>query len=512
MIPGRKYTPEVLLALVWRRKWLVLLPTVFVGCGVAVWVHRLPNVYQSDVVIQVEPPRITQGFARPTERVGERLQAIYQQVTTRPPLEQIIQELELFPEDRTTEKMDGLIAQMRKSIIMKVVSRDTIRVSYTGDDPRKVLQVAERLTSMVIDQSLRDREVLTEGTSEFVEAQLEDARRRLVEREAKLGEFIRRYGGELPAQFEANSQGLRAAEQRIQALNDSINRDRDRKLFVERQMADAAIEDVAFSPTPSRDEGQKLGPTAVRLRAAQEELRAMELRLKPEHPNVVRMKRTVAELQERAAAEAAGLASADDLPVQNPAEALRRNRQNEQAAEIEKLEKDIDSKLNEQDLLRQAVADFQRRIDATPKREAEMKELTRDYDTLQTLYKGLLSKKEDSRIATNVERRQIGEQFKILEPASLPQTPVSPDRLRLNLAGLIGGLLCGLGLVVLLEYLDRSLASDTDVTATLHVPVLATIPLLGSARAARRRQEIAVSAAGFAALVFAAAVAWRLLK
>jgi polysaccharide chain length determinant protein (PEP-CTERM system associated) len=510
LIPGRKYTPEVLLALVWRRKWLVVLPTVFIGCGVAVWVHRLPNVYQSDVAIQVEPPRITQGFVRPTERVGERLQTIYQQVTSRPSLEQIIQEL--YPGNRTTEMMDRLIAQMRKSIVLKVVSRDTIRVSYTGDDASKVLQVAERLASMFIDQSLREREVLTEGTSEFVESQLEDARRRLIATEAKLGEFIRRYGGELPAQLEANSQGLRAAEQRIQALNDSINRDRDRKLFVERQIADAAVEDVTPSSPASRDEGQKLGPTAARLWAAQEELRAMELRLKPEHPNVVRMKRTVVELQERAAAEAAGLASAADSLPANPAEALRRNRQKEQTAEIEKLERDIDSKLNDQELLRQAVAEFQRRIDATPKREAEMKELTRDYDTLQTLYKGLLSKKEDSRIATNVERRQIGEQFKIIEPPVLPQTPVSPDRLRLNLAGLVGGLLCGLGLVALLVYLDRSLASDTDVTATLHVPVLATIPLLGSARAARRRQEIAVSAAGFAALVFAAAVAWRLLK
>jgi protein tyrosine kinase modulator len=512
LIPGRKYTPEVLLALAWRRKWLVLLPTVFIGCGVAVWVHRLPNAYQSEVVIQVEPPRITQGFARPTERIGERLQAIYQQVTSRPPLEQIIQELELYPEDRTTATMDHVVVEMRKSIVLRNVSRDTIRLSYAGDDPRKVLQVVERLASMFIDQSLRDREVLTEGTSEFVEAQLEDARRRLVNTEAKLGDFIRRYGGELPAQLDANSQGLRGAEQRIQALNDSINRDRDRKLFVERQLADAAVEDVTSSPTGSRDEGEKLGPTAVRLRAAQEELRAMELRLKPEHPNVVRMKRTVAELQERAAAEAAGLPSGGDLPAQDPAEVLRRNRQHEQKAEIEKLERDIDSKLNDQELLRQAVAEFQRRIDATPKREAEMKELTRDYDTLQTVYKGLLSKKEDSRIATNVERRQIGEQFKIIEPPVLPQTPVSPDRLRLNLAGLIGGLLCGLGLVALLEYLDRSLASDTDVTATLHVPVLAMIPLLGSARAARRRQEIAVSAAGFAALVFAAAVAWRLLK
>ncbi len=514
MIPGRKYTPEILVAIAWRRKWLIVLPAVVVACGVAMWSHQLPNVYESQVVIHAEPPRITEGFARSGGRAADRLQAAYQRVISRPQLEQIILELDLYPEARDAATMDSLINATRSKIALRNAGRDTFRLTYTGDDPRQVMQVVERLSAMFIDQSLRDREVLAEGTSEFLEAQVEDTRRRLVGTEARLGQFIRQHDGELPAQLDGNSQGLRSAETRLQALNESINRDRDRRLFVERQLADSAVEALALgaAPTVPQQAVEKPGPAAQRLHAAREELRALELRLQPEHPNIVRLKRTIVELQEQADLEAAEGGSTASSP-QNPAEARLRNRQAELQMELEKLDRDIAEKLEDETLLQQAIADYQRRIEATPKREAEMKELTRDYDTLQGLYKGLLSKKEDSQIAANVERRQIGEQFRIVEPATLPQTPISPNRLRLNLIGLIGGLLCGLGLVALLEYLDRTLASEADVIGALNVPVLGTIPLLGGRPDTDRRRWVkVVSALGVVALVFAAAVAWRLLR
>src|SRR5438552_8798898 len=117
------------------------------------------------------------------------------------------------------------------------------------------------------------------------------------------------------------------------------------------------------------------------------------------------------------------------------------------------------------------MADYQKKLEAAPTREAEMSELTRDYETLQTIYRTLLAKKEDSKVAANLERRQIGEQFKVIEPARLPEKPISPDRGRLNALGVIGGLGFGLGLVALLEYRDSSLRSDDDVIPSLALPV-----------------------------------------
>jgi hypothetical protein len=109
-----------------------------------------------------------------------------------------------------------------------------------------------------------------------------------------------------------------------------------------------------------------------------------------------------------------------------------------------------------------------------------MTELTRDYQTLQGLYSSLLAKKEDSKIAANLERRQIGEQFKLLDPARLPEKPFSPNRGRLNMIGMVGGLAVGVLLIGFLEYRDKSFKTDHEVMRVMALPVLAVVPMMQS--------------------------------
>ena len=124
------------------------------------------------------------------------------------------------------------------------------------------------------------------------------------------------------------------------------------------------------------------------------------------------------------------------------------------------------------------AASYQARIEAVPARETELAELTRDHETLQKMYTDLLAKNEESKIAANLERRQIGEQFKILDPARLAEKPFSPNRLRINLLARCGGLVVGLGFAAFLEYRDASFRSQEEVAAVLALPVLAQIPLI----------------------------------
>ncbi len=114
------------------------------------------------------------------------------------------------------------------------------------------------------------------------------------------------------------------------------------------------------------------------------------------------------------------------------------------------------------------------------RRESELTALTRDYETLQNIYTGLLAKKEDAAIAANLERRQIGEQFKVLDSARVPQRPFSPNRMQINAIGSFGGVMLGLLLAALLEYRDSTLKSEDDVRMALSLPVLAAIPLLAT--------------------------------
>lgn len=519
MIPGKKYSPEDVVRIAWRRKWWAILPAVVIAASAAAWVRTLPNLYHSETLILVVPQRVPESYVRSTitTRIEDRLQSITQQILSRTRLERIIQDFNLYAVERRTAIMEDIVERMRKVIEVQVVKGDAFHVGFTSDDARTAMRVTERLASLFIEENLRDREVLAEGTNQFLEAQLEDARRRLIENEKRLEDYRRQHSGELPTQLEANIQGQHNIEMQLQALLESVNRDRDRRLTLERLIADAGTVD-AVSPPPHTvaltPDGVPIGATAAdQLLAAQDTLRAVALRMTPEHPDMLRLKRLVAELQKKADAEALARPVSAGAPALTVAELTRRNRLAEITAEFDKVDRQITQKLGDEKRLRAMLGEYQKRIEAAPARQSELTELTRDYETFQASYKSLLGKKEDSNVSANLERRQIGEQFKILDPARMPERPASPNRPMLQAVGVAAGLAVGLALAVLVEYLDKRLKSEADVKAALNLIVLATIPVLEGPVQPRRWKLVAISVMAFlVATAGAATVVWRLLK
>src|SRR5437660_7031411 len=176
--------------------------------------------------------------------------------------------------------MEDIVDRMRKDISIDIVKGDAFRVSYRAGTPLTAMKVTERLASLFIDESLRDREALAEGTNEFLEAQLDEARRKLVENEKSLEEYQRKYNGELPTQLNANQQGLHNTEMQLQALVETINRDRDRRLIIERLAADANLDPTRDAPAGSVAGGDNAASTqsvAEQLRQAEAGLAALQL-------------------------------------------------------------------------------------------------------------------------------------------------------------------------------------------------------------------------------------------
>ena len=515
MIPGKQYRPEDLLSIAWRRKWLIVIPFVLVAGAAAIGSTFLTNKYRAETLILVVPQRVPESYVKATvtARIEDRLQSISQQILSRPRLEQVIKDFDLYPAQRQSGVMEDVIERMRREIEVVVVKGDSFRIAFESEDPRTAMLVVERLGSLFIEENLRDREVLAEGTNQFLEAQLQDARQRLVDYEKKLSDYQREHSDELPSQMSFNQQAQHNAELQVQSIVDSISADRDRRLILERQIADASVrepEEVTTTRPSTDPDAAAASSPPEQLAAARSNLESLELRFKPEHPDVVRAKRVIADLERRVAADSGAPATARPAPVTvSPARTARENRARQLRDELANLNRQIAAKEDQENRLRGTIGTFQGRIAAAPGRASELSELTRDYSTLQDLYKNLLQKNEDSKIAANLERRQIGEQFKVVEPARLPEKPSSPNRRRINLFAAAIGLAIGVGAAGMLEYTDTAMRSESDVITALALPVLAVIPYIGTSGRKPGKRQLGWASTGAAAVVVA--LVWKLV-
>jgi polysaccharide chain length determinant protein (PEP-CTERM system associated) len=518
VIPGKTYTPEDILDIAKRRMWLIVVPFVLVASVTAFMALRMPNRYRSETVILVVPQRIPESYVRSTvtSRIEDRLQSIGQQILSRTFLERIIVDFDLYPEARRTQPMENIVEDMRRAdISIEPIKGDAFKVSYVSGDPTVAMKVTERLASLFITENRRDREVLADGTNQFLESQLEDARRRLAEHEKKVEDYRRQYSGELPTQVESNLQVIQNTQLQIQALVESTDRDRDRRIVLERSIADASIVEPKVEPAIAPSVAGADAPVSVadELEAAQRALEALQQRLTPQHPDVIRAKKLVRDLTAKLDALPARPATPTTAPVRmTAAESARQLRLRNLQAELQNVDRQIASKEAEEARLRGVMTSYQARVESAPKRESELIELTRDYTTLQQVYTNLLTKREDSKVAANLERRQAGEQFRILDPARMPERPFSPNRLKINLMGAIAGIGLGLGLAAFLEYRDTTLRTDDDVTVAIALPVLAMIPLMVTSDEERQHARRRWLMAGTTAAALAVSVAILLWK
>ncbi|MGH9330884.1 MAG: GumC family protein, partial [Vicinamibacterales bacterium] len=397
MLLGKKYNPQDYASIVWRRRWLVVWPTV-IGVFVALVIcSRLTDLYQSDMLIQVVPQRVPDSFVRSTVtvRVEERLQALSQQLTSRTQLEQMINEFNLYPGERSRLPMEDVVEMMRARIDLEVDSvrrgsrgegGDAFRIRFTHSDPNIAARITQRLGSSIVDQNARDRGALAEATNDFLESELAQARTRLEAHERKLEQFRMRNAGRLPSQLEFNLQAMQSTQLQVQSLVESLARDRDRKMILDRLFTDARTEPAPVPVAPAPQAGDADAATArmsrqQQLELAKARLARLEQRLTPEHPDMVRAKRVIADL-EKQIQEGTEAESASPDAVSTPEQQARRDRLRQMRAELESLDRQIAFKQSEEQRLRQRVGEYQRRIEAVPGIESESISLTRDYDTL----------------------------------------------------------------------------------------------------------------------------------
>src|ERR1051325_10889132 len=320
MLPGKKYTPDDYARMAWKRRWYIAIPAVVIASATAVVSVFLPNWYRASTSILIIPQRVPENLVRPTVTadLNERLNMIQKQILSRTRLERIIQEFNLYERDRKTMIMEDVIEQMRRDINVNVPKTKNRReeisnfsVSFDANDARTAMRVTERLASLFVQENVEDRALLAEQTDQFLKAQLEDSRRRLLEQEKKVQEFRQKNYGRLPDQVQTNLQLLQGAQQRLQNAIEMGNRDRDRLVALDKSLSEmpATTGQTAAIPVPPVRGGQNTDrnppqTTAQQLESARAELRGLQLRLTPDHPDIKRAKRTISELERKSEEEA----------------------------------------------------------------------------------------------------------------------------------------------------------------------------------------------------------------
>jgi hypothetical protein len=202
---------------------------------------------------------------------------------------------------------------------------------------------------------------------------------------------------------------------------------------------------------------------SVSLEQAKEMLSYLQTRYTKNHPDVIRLKKIISDLEEKHEKDEDTSGGAQYIP-------------SNAKMEVEKIKVNINTLTADISNLKSQIRVYQERIENTPAREQELASLKRDYDNIKATYNLLLNKKLEAEISANMEKKQKGQRFQVLDPARLPEKPSFPNMKMLFLLTLVVGPNIGFGLVFLLEYLNTSFRSPNDIESYLGVPVLATVP------------------------------------
>jgi polysaccharide chain length determinant protein (PEP-CTERM system associated) len=504
-----------------RRKWYIVFSILLILFGASVYCVITPEKYKSSSTILVIAQQVPEAYVRSTisTRVDERLFTIRQQVLSRTRLIAVMGELGLYVEERKKLPPEEVVEMMRKNIEIQVASttergrrrdssEDAFTLTVTHENPSLAMMIASRLASYFIEENLKSRKQEAVGTSDFLKSQLQKTKARLEAQEERVKRYKLRNMGELPQQLQANLQILSRLQDQLKMNSDATRNAQDRKVYLEAQIGTleaqlntiAAQMSAAAGGSNAPEASAAATPTlASDLAAKKSQLASLSTKYTERYPEIRRLKHEIAQLEKRLAEsiaqEGASGGSQGLLPIaragsgNEPPGSRERDEIGRLRAQSKGVDSEIASLRKDRLGIEKAIAGIEARVENSPRREQEMVSLTRDYENLKLSYDDLLKKKLDAEVSQNLEERQKGEQFQILDPANLPQKPFSPDRPKVFGIAFAAAMLIGFGGAFGLEMINPTLRGKRDFQNYFTVPVLASIPIIRDTEYEARKQR-----------------------
>jgi polysaccharide chain length determinant protein (PEP-CTERM system associated) len=487
MLGHRVLTIEDYTTLLKKRGWMIAVPAILlllVGWGITFFV---PPQYLSQTLVLIEQQRISEKIVQPiaTEDLNSRLASMREQIMSRSRLEPIINQFNLYGNKKLS--MDDRITLVQKDIDIKPIVSEIARtgglpgffISFKAGDPHTAQQVCAQITSIFVNEDIKLHQEQTQGTTDFLQSQLDDAKRNLDDQEAKQADFQRKYIGSLPTDEATNMSMLTSLNTQLDAATQQLASMQNNRSYAETMLSALTKEQPPVAATA------QVQPQAqeIQLQALLTQEADLTAHYTDDYPDVVAVRRRIADLRAQMAKPRAAAPTATN-PSANRDEPINIV---QLRAQIRGMDMTIAQKVRDQAAIQAQVRTYQGRLASSPMVQEEYKTVTRDYQTSLANYNDLQQKMNSSKMATSLEIRQQGEQFKVMDAANLPESPEYPKKGIFMGGGFGAGMLLGLLIVSWIEYRDTAVRSERDLWAFTKLPTLAVIAFSQESYAEKKR-------------------------
>ena len=465
-------------AVIQRRKYWILIPSVLlIGAGLAL-TPLVPRAYKSTTTIMIEAQSVPSVYVRSSDNNQEvmRLEKINLQVMSGEGFPQIIERFDLYPKLRKKNvSMMHLIAAMRKDISVDEVPDAgdgrggvlAFTISYIGTSPKQAQEVTMALADLFIRENEKQGRQRTEGAYDFLTAQLNAAGQQLAAQRAKIQAFKASHVSSLPEQAQANMEMISQVQAAMQNNEDALTQANQQRVYLQSVLNVKSNGDKGVAAPPPAT------PLQLELAEKQQELRADLLKYTPLFPDVIRLKHDIAVLQQEiknapAATSSAVVAATPQVTGPTLNDQLR--------SQLIALNADIRTRQARQQRLEERLAQLQGSVGVLPAVQTQFAALNSDYEEMQKNYNALLEQQQEAAMASALDQHAASQQFIISQQANLPSQPFRPNPLLLDIAVVLVGLLIGFLCALVVEVGDDTMHDSDEVAAYLKLPVMVALP------------------------------------
>jgi succinoglycan biosynthesis transport protein ExoP len=524
-----------------------------------------PPVYRSMATILIEEQEVPSDLIRSTitSYATQRIQTINQRVMTRANLMSIIEKYDLYRSKKRKETTDEILEGMRKDVSVQMINSDVMdprtgrptsatiafTLSFDGEDAEMTQKVASELTTLYLNENLKNRAEKSSETYTFLSTEADKLREHIAELETQLAAFKEKNAGRLPELLGLNTQLSERTEAELREVDNQLRSLDDRKFYLEGQLGQ-------INPLSSTvgESGQQVLDPVTQLKSLRSQYISATSKYSPDHPDVVRLRRQIEGLEKETGSVDSTTEQAKELSAlrtelaaarekysaehpdvirlakavtaqeeglkhkTTPESEVAKNKPDNPAyltlqAQLEGVKSDIQSFTVRREQIKTKRAEYEDRLQQTPEVERRYLVLNRDYENSVRRYQELSAKQNVAQVGQELEKERKGERFSLIDPPQLPEKPLKPNRPAIIILGFLLSIGSSFGFVVVAESMDSSIRGVRGVLSVMESPPLSVIPYLPTSedlvRAGKTRKIfIAFVASSFMLLVLLVHFFW----